>query len=321
MNKLISIDEYPVRNVLKMLLSDKTTGQNIRFATDAYSDVGIHAKTQITEEILFGSDPLLLQPRVCKSLSEQADRTKKKAEVFTPAWICNKMNNHCDTEWFGQEGIFNTEREQDWEPTSDPVPFDSKKTWQQYIDSRRLEITCGEAPYIASRYDAATGEPIPVGRRIGILDRKLRVVNENTDNERDWTRWSVRAFQSVYGFEYQGDSLLFARINLVMTLAEYMQERWGKAPDLSLVTKIANIVAWNLWQMDGITGTVPYGMPVKQITQYSFFDNVQVEQEPKPGDVDCMIYDWRSRRPVTYRSIKEHDHDTADKRNGEGVAK
>ena len=71
------------------------------------------------------------------------------------------------------------------------------------MDSRRLEITCGEAPYIASRYDAATGEIIPLERRIGILDRKLRIVNENATDEDEWFKWAFRAFQSVYGYEYQ----------------------------------------------------------------------------------------------------------------------
>ena len=41
----------------------------------------------------------------------------------------------------------------------------------------RMEITCGEAPYLVSRYDTTTGEPIPIGRRIGLLDRKLCVIN------------------------------------------------------------------------------------------------------------------------------------------------
>lgn len=59
------------------------------------------------------------------------------------------------------------------------------------MDSKRLEITCGEAPYIVSRYDAATGEIIPIERRIGILDRKLRVVNENTETEEDWLFWTT----------------------------------------------------------------------------------------------------------------------------------
>lgn len=36
----------------------------------------------------------------------------KKAEVFTPAWLCNLMNNHCDEDWFGRSDVFNVENEQ-----------------------------------------------------------------------------------------------------------------------------------------------------------------------------------------------------------------
>ncbi len=56
-----------------------------------------------------------------------------------------------------------------------------ERVWEDYIDSKRLEITYGEAPYLVSRYDASTGEMIDIHKRIGILDRKLRVVNENVN--------------------------------------------------------------------------------------------------------------------------------------------
>ena len=51
--------------------------------------------------------------------------------------------------------------------------------WKDYINNIVLEITCGEAPYLASRYDTTTGEYIFVNNRIGFLDRKLRIINEN----------------------------------------------------------------------------------------------------------------------------------------------
>ena len=71
-----------------------------------------------------------------------------------------------------------------------------KKTWKDYVDSKRLEITCGEAPYIVSRYDVETGEVIEISRRVGILDRKLRVVNENAITEDEWMKWALRAVQN-----------------------------------------------------------------------------------------------------------------------------
>ena len=111
-------------------------------------------------------------------MEQQQARTKVHAEVFTPAWICNKMNNYCDEEWFYRKNVFNILQDKQWDITQEKILFPPNKTWRQYIDSRRLEITCGEAPYIASRYDTSTGEAIPIRDRIGILDRKLRIINE-----------------------------------------------------------------------------------------------------------------------------------------------
>lgn len=310
MDKIIDLNAYPVRNLLKLLLKDKTTKQNIIFATSAYSTDGnpIKETDQMTETILRGFNSCEIQPRVLKSQEQQQERTKAKAEVFTPSWICNKMNNHCDEEWFGRSGIFNIELENGWTVTNSPVPFEHEGDWMKYIDSKRLEITCGEAPYIVSRYDAATGELIEIGKRIGILDRKLRVVNENTDNEADWFKWVLRAYQSVYGYEFQGDNLLIARINLLVTFVDYMQDRWGRVPTDTELRKIANVIVWNLWQMDGMTGTVPFGKPKEQYHQYSLFDFVVVDEAndvEKQTDMECRIYDWRSDRSLTYRSIKE----------------
>lgn len=81
------------------------------------------------------------------------------------------------------------------------------------MDSRRLEITCGEAPYLFSRYDVATTELIfPTIRRIGILDRKLRIVDKNTDTYEEWLKWTIQAFEASYGYEYQGVNVLIARV-------------------------------------------------------------------------------------------------------------
>lgn len=306
MKTLIDINNYPVSVVLKTLVKDKTTGQNIILATTVRSKRGrVFGKTkQITEELLQSIGADLIQPRVAKSLEKQAERTREKAEVFTPSWICNKMNNHCDAEWFGRENVFNTEDGQSWKPTTRPIKFEGENDWQKYVDSKRLEITCGEAPYIVSRYDTTTAEIIPIKRRVGILDRKLRVVNENTDNESDWLKWTYRAFQSVYGYEFQGDNLLIARINLLITFVDYMQDRWKRVPTESELQKVANIIAWNIWQMDGITGKVPFGKPKEERT-LNMFDFTVGNNDNEPEEMDCKIFDWTRRRSYTYRSIKE----------------
>lgn len=309
MEKLIDISSYPVAKVLDILLQDKSTKKNIIWATDTYEELG----EGFTDKVPMNVKSLmqcayLIRPRIQKSQEAQAERTRKKAEVFTPAWLCNRMNNHCDKEWFGRENVFNTENgDHTWTVIEGKIEFPKGKTWQQYIDSRRLEITCGEAPYLVSRYDVSTGElTVPPIRRIGILDRKLRIVNENTDNYDEWLKWTFRAFESSYGYEYQGDNLLIARINLFLSFVDYYEERWEKQPDDKLLRHAANIIAKNIWQMDGLKGTVPLGNPYEEFKQLSFFDVLEEDDQPQEDEaVPCKIYDWRSKVSLNFIQLKE----------------
>ena len=235
--------------LLKRLLEDKTTKTNIIWATDAYIDKGtrFERNQEIKVELITGEHSDVIKNRARKELEHQAERTKQHAEVFTPLWICKQMNDLTDDGWF--------ERQDNIEAARILV---KKRKWEDYVDSRKLEITCGEAPYLVSRYDVSSGESITVSERIGILDRKLRVVNENTDNENDWMKWVIRAYQSTYGYEFQGDNLLIARVNLLMTFEEYLEDRWKRKPTIKEYQNIANIITWNIWQMDGLSCTIPY---------------------------------------------------------------
>lgn len=302
---LININSYPVRDVLPTLLQDKTTKKNIIWATDAYSAYGHLDRNQIMPDDLLGDSAVIIQPRIQKSLEEQQQRTRKKAEVFTPAWLCNKMNNHCDSEWFGREDVFNRECGNTWDVTDDKIVFPKKKRWQRYVDSRRLEITCGEAPFLVSRYDMATGELIvPSFRRIGILDRKLRIVDENTDTKEDWIKWAIRAFQACYGYEWSGDSLLIARINMLLTFVEYYKYRWHDDPDIKTLKKLANVIAWNIWQMDGLKDTVPLGRPYEENRQLTIFDFLEPVEE-KSESLPCRVFNWRSNCSLLYKDLKK----------------
>lgn len=318
MRNLIDLKSPNVNLVLSSLLKDRTTGKNIIFATEISDD--IHFTTNITKDLLLKDNRIDIRPRVSKSLEEQVKRTRKKAEVFTPSWICNKMNNHCDTEFFGRENVFNIEDGQKWIPNDEKIEFPAGKTWKDYVESKRLEITCGEAPYLVSRYDTVTGEIIPIHQRIGLLDRKLRVINENVTTYKTWIQWVYRAFESVYGYEYQGDNLLIARINLLETFCEYTRARWGVEPSDSAIKRVATIISWNLWQMDGIKGVIPYVGAVceqketDEPIQLSLFellesnDELETKTEPTeklPETIDCKIYDWREDKCLTYKSMRK----------------
>ena len=307
MEKLIDFEEYPVRPVLDILLKDKTTGQNIIWATDTYSSFGEHYQDtdQMVRELFAGFRAGVIQPRIHRSREEQSARTRQKAEVFTPVWICNQMNNYCDEEWFGRKDVFNVQNGKERKTVEQLIVFSNNEAWKEYVDSRRLEITCGEAPFLVSRYDAATGEIIPIKDRIGILDRKLRVVTENAQTEEEWIEWAIRAFQSSYGYEYQGDSLLIARVNLICTFAEYLKQRWFREATKNELEKVANIIAWNIWQMDGRTDTVPGGKIEESNMQLSIFDLFEpTESEPAKPEQRCRIFDWRSKCSIFFNELK-----------------
>lgn len=315
MDKLIDINAYPVKDTLKILLQDKSTKKNIIWATDIYSEYGpgFNDKNQIKLSLFNGTNAFKLRPRISKTLEEQQERTRKKAEVMTPVWLCNKMNNHADEQWFGRKDVFNHENDDNtWTVNEEKIVFDGKRIWKKYVDSRRLEITCGEAPYLVSRYDTTTGELIvPPIRRIGFLDRKLRVVNENTSTEEEWLKWAIRAIQSCYGYEYQGDNLLIARINVLLSFYEYFIDRWHHDPDKKTLTNIANIISWNIWQMDGLKDTVPLGKPYEENHQMSLFELLEFEdettqsQETTPEAVPCRIYNWRSNESLLFMDCKK----------------
>lgn len=304
MEKLINLESYPVQVALRRLLADKTTKKSIIFATDIYSRYQIKAKYPVTENAL---KTISLQPRVEKTSEEKAHRTKTKAEVFTPSWIVNQMNNFCDEDWFGRKAVFNTENDdRSWTTNESKILFSDKQSWQDYVKLRRLEITCGEAPFVVSRYDPATGEEIPVKNRVGFLDRKLRIVSENTETEEDWIKWSTKALQSSYGYEFQGDNLLIARINILDSMCEYRDKRFGGKTSDRQILEWANVITWNFWQMDGLTGCIPFGK-IREPEQLGlgFFDEetgADIDDQP---DEECKIRDWRSDKAITYNSMKE----------------
>ena len=242
---MIDILEQEISDIsdglFSILLKDRTTQNNICWATDHYKSYGssYYPQEPIKKNLVTGDNTFIVQPRVAKTLSEQVKRTKEKAEVFTPSWVCNEQNNLIDEAWFSRKDVFNTLASKSWTATKEKISFPTNKTWHDYVNAKRLEITCGEAPYLVSRYDTVTGKEIAIEERIGLLDRKLRIVNENTGNEEDWIEWVVRAYESTYGYEYQGDNILIARENLLYTFIEYMEYKFSHKPSTAQLKKIA----------------------------------------------------------------------------------
>ena len=303
---------YPTP-ILEALLACRTTGRNIIWADNEYEclGTGYAGCDEITVEKITGSAAGTIKPRIAKAAAHQSARTKTRAEVFTPSWLVNRMNNYIDCAWFGRRDVFNVEdfavcgRDTlrglrgavpsdcstpinaaatthsetkhietsngaggcGWVATTEKVPFSRKKgcTWRDYVHAKKLEITCGEAPFVCSRYDTVTGDVLPLPARVGFLDRKLRVVTENANSRKIWVEEALNALKATYAYEYQGDNLLIARINVFETFAEHMFARWGKPASPEVMQKAAWIISWNIWQMNGLNCAVPADAPDAEV--------------------------------------------------------
>ena len=270
-------------HILEILLLDRTTSspdkhKNIIWANENYIEldpVFYSPISQIKPELITGDKADLIMPRALKTIALQKERTKMNAEVFTPTWIVKKQNDVVDGDY-----------------TDDDL--------ETYVRRKWLEISCGEAPYMATRYDMGTGEIIPLVERVGFVDRKLSRINAEETDKAEWQRLVELAFKSSYGFEWNGDSLLLARENLLYTYRDYYHNKWGESPSYGLFEAIATIISYNVFQMDGLTCTIPLSEKREklQVVQLSIFDSEeseQVEWKVIPGK-RVRIMNWDTNR-------------------------
>lgn len=305
--------------ILEILLKDRSSKKNIIWATKDYERHGkdYKASSRITSKLITGDHGEIIKPRVKKSDNQQTSRSRDSGEVFTPSWICNRQNNLIDEKWFNRKEIFNQEKGETWETNTDKIKFPKGKTWQDYILDTRLEVTCGEAPYLVSRYDSVTGEHINIKDRIGLLDRKLRIVSENTDNEIDWLYWAKKSFENIYAYEFQGDNLFLARENIFVTFIDYFTEKFDYNPDFTFLREIAIIISWNIFQMDGLKYVIPYSCQNEKKITNTLFETTVEEIECtgcKKGYIDqhngiyCKIKDWNTGKVMKFIDLNEGDH-------------
>lgn len=270
---IIDIEENELRNkdnLLGILLTDFSTNSTIIWATDSYLKHGKHfsPKQKIQIKLVTGIYGKTIRPRASKSLREQKKRTKEKAEVFTPLDVVSKMNSGIDE--LKYKKIDNS-------------------NWKKYIQELKLEITCGEAPFIVTRYDPTSnhGELIRIKDRVGFLDKKLQVVSKFCKNKKDWIKWAKKAFMSSYGYEWQGDNLLIARENMLYTFTDYYKDKFNEEPNIKLQHEMALIIAWNVFQMDGIKYVIPMSCFEDKIIKPPNMRMFGVEEDEIEKNIPC----------------------------------
>lgn len=292
-------------DLLDILLIDRTTGKNLLWATDSYQNNGksFALKDRMKPELVTGVYGKLIQPRAAKSREEQLRRTKVKGEVFTPLKIVAQMNKLID--WAGKYPTYND-------------------NWQDYVKELKLEITCGEAPFIVGRYnsEAHTGAKIQIyhkdgaPNRGGFLDRKLYVVDKYCVAHKQWVFWAKEAYKASYGYEWQGDNVLIARENLLYTFIDFYIHKFGRKPNIKLQTEIAEIISWNIFQMDGIRYVVPaschhetktiLGQPtlldgiLPDVVEKYECEGCKYNRPTKHNGRYVRIMDWETKKPQRF---------------------
>ncbi len=305
--------QYP--KILDILLYDQTTKNNIFWWTCDYEILWepYLYSSSISPDLITGENGHVIMPRVKKHLELQKERSRDMAEVFTPSWICNIQNNLIDNSWFGRINVFNKEISwsiKTWKTNTEKITFPKWKTWKEYVRDIRLEIACWEAPYITSRYDTTTGEFISVDNRVGILDRKLRIITENTSTSREWLDAAQIAYKSTYWFEWQWDNLLLAREALLITFIENYVKKFWRNPSLRSIQSIAIIISWNIWQMDGIKWVIPWSCKSHVAESMNLFWEVEAKHTfcdwclrwkiQEHNGVYSTIMDWSKKKPIRF---------------------
>lgn len=269
-------------DILKLLLKDRTTKRHIIWGTSSYDYLGkgFESYSPITVRQLTTYHKLI-QPRSEKTRSEQKARTKVNAEVFTPTWLVKKQTD------LAEEDLLDLSLE-------------------DYIDQRWLEITCGEAPYIVTRYDAVSGELLPLSRRVGFLDRKLARISEAVASEGQWLTLVKKAYQASYGYEWQGDSLLLARENLLLTFEDYYEAKFAKKASLADLKEIATIISYNLFQMDGLNHISPSTDSQAESKQLSLFDDIQILDTV---EIKTQIKNWKTKKMLGFERLASGENE------------
>lgn len=274
-------------DILDILLICRSTStskknHNIIWANHNYAHLGngYAATDPIIPALITEEQGKLIMPRALKTTELQKARTKFKAEVFTPSHIVKLQNDALDENY-----------------RHDKLP--------RYLNRKWLEITCGEAPYMANRYEMESGMLIPLQQRTGFVDRKLKRLGDEVYEIEAWHNFAKLAFQSAYGFEWNGDSLLLARENLLYTYWDYFRYQFGEDPSHAQLREIAEIISYNLFQMDGLHYVVPFSAtpPVQMTLTDLFGEKRTISLKAGKTGKPAKVMNWKTGKMQFFTKV------------------
>ena len=122
----------------------------------------------------------------------------------------------------------------------------------------------------------------------------------------------MEALKSIYGYDWQGDNILLARENILYTYIDYYKDKFNKKPSLDLIKQVAEIISWNIWQMDGLKFVIPNSCKNEIIKEYTLFGEVESKTECsgcKNGNyknhngIYCKIMNWEKNKIIKFYTL------------------
>ena len=90
----------------------------------------------------------------------------------------------------------------------------------------------------------------------------------------------------------------------------YSRASLDEEPDSGELRRIVNVICWNYWQMDGLTGMAPFSLiesgvkAAEQLIMFDFLPTQNTEEKDIIVPLPCRIFDWRKRVPQLYNDMK-----------------
>ncbi|MEG2250753.1 MAG: restriction endonuclease subunit M, partial [Bacilli bacterium] len=141
---------------------------------------------------------------------------------------------------------------------------------------------------------------------------KFRVLNENVDDKNEWFDYAVKTYKSIYAYEWQGDNLLIARENILYTFIDNFKFKFNDFPNLEELKQIAEIISWNIFQMDGIKFVIPNSCKNETIIDCTLFGDVITESQclgcknsksHNHNGIYVKIMNWETNRKMKFISL------------------
>ena len=88
---------------------------------------------------------------------------------------------------------------------------------------------------------------------------------------------------------------------MLLAFCDYVSHYLHRDPTIDEIQKIAEIIAWNVWQMDGLTGLLPFERPQEEELELDLFEDLNIDS----GKTEIVILDWKRNKQVPFTMEKK----------------